>query len=426
MKVAIVSVKPDIFSVFYGAIPGLAGAIISGILTEQDIDVIHIDETKGEAVIKTLREQDMVLLTAFTHNINRAYDIADKLDNPVIIGGPHVTFNPDEALNHADIVVRGLADKTLPELIWTLRNKRSLESVNGISYMESGRIKHNADREISPMDGMPVPDFSTIQNVGSPYSRHPLQLSRGCYHKCTFCSIRKILPFQQTKSIERLGEDLDQMVLDYKNGMFVEIEGEKRILLVDDNFGSRESRAQALEQLKFIKGYNLNLRIITQARVEIAYDKEILEAFYDAGGKRFLLGIESIDNRILKDIRKGTTSERAKEAVKRLKDHGFEVNGLFIVGYEDTPESVKRITDYVETSGIDTFNISLMVPFPGTEEYEMMDASNIIIDKNWDYYGFYNCVFQPRNCSPKKLEGAVRSVMYSHPLSMYNYGKKHS
>jgi len=425
MKAQIINVRRNSDSLFLGKIPSLAAPLIARILKDKKIDVEIIDENQGQVTPEDLRGSDIVLLTSYTHNASRAYSIAKQVeDNPIIImGGPHATFLPEEALsNGVDIVVRGLADQTLPDLIDALVNSNPLNEVAGISYKDLEDIRHNPDREISPVDDMPIPYFGAISNLRKPYRRYPLQLSRGCSHRCDFCQIHRSIPIQQIKGVDRVAQDIDQIEEDYSNGLFQEIAGKKRVLLVDDNFGSKETREKTMILLEHIIERGLNFRLTTQARIEFGFDDELLNLFYLAGGRRVLLGIESLGDEQLKEMEKGTTRKKILDSLDRIKRYGFEVWGLFIVGYDhDTQKSILNIPEYANEIDLDCSNVTILTPFPGTKVYDRMITQNRIDVLDWSRYDGYHCVFKPNQIKRPELERIVRSIMKDDPSSIYNY-----
>ena len=136
---------------------------------------------------------DLIGISTTTSTAPAAFALADGLRAaglPVIIGGPHPTFAPDEVLPHADFVARGEGgDGLMLELIEALSGARELESVQGLSFWRDGQPVHNDLRDrCADLDTLPTPDFSLI--VGSGRMREtPMLTSLGCPYDCTFCTV---------------------------------------------------------------------------------------------------------------------------------------------------------------------------------------------------------------------------------------------
>ena len=117
-------------------------------------------------------------------------------------------------------------------------------------------------------------------------------------------------------------------------------------------------------------------------------------------------------------------SKIGREFVKRFKEHGFEVVGLFVAGYNDSLQYIQSIPAQARELGLDCFNASILTPFPGTEVYKRMIENKMICEHDWSKYDFFHCVYNPIHTTQQELESAVRSTIINDPLSLYNYGKR--
>ena len=136
---------------------------------------------------------ELVGLSSTTSTTPATYDIADDLRHrriPVIIGGSHVTFMADEALEHADYVARGEGGETIMlELVEALQGERELEAVTGLSFTRDGEAVHNPLHErCSDLDTLPFPDLALIAGHER-LTNVPIMTSWGCPFACNFCSV---------------------------------------------------------------------------------------------------------------------------------------------------------------------------------------------------------------------------------------------
>lgn len=422
-KVAIVDVKSQApAGSFYSLLPSLATPLLAGELIKEGYKVYQYSESIRDVSIKDFKNIDVICLSSLTNNASRAYDISKKIkskfpNKKIIMGGWHASFMYEEAFrNGIDYVIIREGEEALKELLMCLRNNISLE-------------QKTFTKQVSNINDIALPDFSSAIGIKeNPFINHPLQISRGCYLNCSFCQIKSFYDKKiKIKSPEKVAEELEKAFYDFEKGYFIPTDNKYRIFLVDDNFGSKPIREETKNVLEYLlkKISKKNIRITTQTRVDIADDTDLLYLFKRLGGKRFLLGLESIKDSQLREMRKGTTSEQIKESIRRLKEFGFEINGLFCVGYDsDTLEDVKEIPKIVENFELDCFSIQILTPFPETEVYDKLFNQNRIFDRNWDHYDFEHVIFEPKNMKPNELENIVIEIMNKHPLSMLNYHRK--
>ena len=166
-----------IFSKF--PIPRIGAVLLSTILRERGYEVKAFVEDVAEPDWSFIESSDLVCISTITSTAIRAYRMAKRLkalDIPVIIGGTHPTFLPDEALEYADFVIRGEGEHALVELLEYLeKGTPALMGIRGLSYRDrDGRNVHNPSREfIEDLDSFPEPDFSLVHNW-SPSNPYPV------------------------------------------------------------------------------------------------------------------------------------------------------------------------------------------------------------------------------------------------------------
>lgn len=382
--------------------PLLGLPILGTVLKKMELKVKIFCENLAPINWKEVYGADLVGISVLTNLANRAYEIVDKVKAitkdqvPVVMGGPHVTFLPEEALDKgADFVVRHEGEKTLEMLVKYLQGKgsKTLEQIPGLSYRKGEEIKHNPDQPLltgKDLNENP-PNFSLIKG-SERINSVPIQTSRGCPHHCKFCTVTQMFG---RKIRHRNPENVVQEIKKIKPGIHV--------FIVDDNFSANLNRTRALLELMREEGINRDWS--TQERVSVAWKKEILKLMRETGCTRLYQGLESFNPEALKELKKEQTPEEIEEAIRILHNRGFLIHGMFILGTDtDTPSSINQTINCAIRYGIDTVQFFPLVPAVDTEIYQKFKKAGRIIDWNWEHYDGQYVVFQPNQMSPWKLQ----------------------
>jgi len=194
MKIRLIEPEPPGMHVYAKVIlPRLGLPIIAATLKERGHDVLIYSPQMAPIDWDDVNGADLVGLSSTTSTVPTAYQFADDLRErgvPVVIGGSHVTFMADEALEHADYVARGEGGEELMlELIEVVEGARKPEAVAGLSFRRGGEAVHNALRErCADLDTLPFPDLKAL--VGHErLTTIPIMTSWGCPFACNFCSV---------------------------------------------------------------------------------------------------------------------------------------------------------------------------------------------------------------------------------------------
>ncbi len=382
--------------------PLLGLPILGSILRRMNIDVKIFCENLAPIDWKDVSEADIVGISVLTRLAPRAYELGlrAKQLNPgvvIIMGGPHVTFMPEEAIEKgADYVVRYEGEKTLPMLINHLcgEEPRDIEEIPGLCYSLIGVVKINPGRIIiEDLDQIPRPDFSLI--TGSENINFvPVQTSRGCPYDCEFCSV-----------VEMFGRRIRYRSPEVVVDDFLEIQEThpKHVFIVDDNFSA--NRERAINLLETMRNKGVDLEWSTQERVSIAEDVRVLRLMRDAGCNRLYQGIESFNPSVLKEWGKGQTPEEIEKSISVIHGEGMLIHGMFILGGDnDTAQTIQETIRSAIRLGLDTAQFFALVPLPGTPLFERFEKEGRIIDRNWERYDGQSVVFEPRNISPWHLQ----------------------
>jgi radical SAM superfamily enzyme YgiQ (UPF0313 family) len=173
------------------------------------------------------------------------------------------------------------------------------------------------------------------------------------------------------------------------------------ICITDDNFFSDTKWAkEVLDELTRIR---TGCELVIQARVDAAYDEEILDLLQRAGISRIYLGIESLSQRSLDNFGKNESLSDLEYVVKKIRMYRMDIFGLFVFGDEEfRVGDGARVAEFVKRNGLSGVLIQPLTPFPGTELFRKLKAENRILHENWNEYNG-KVVFQPKNVTPREL-----------------------
>ena len=394
-----------IFSQFL--LPRLGVFILGAIVKEHGWDAEVIVEQSQKIDFHKIRNVDMVGISTITPTAPRAYAIADKIRSfgiPVIIGGPHVTFLPDEALEHADYVIRGEAEEALVSFIETWENGKDFSTVSNLSYQTAGKTFHNPVKPLSrSLDENPFPDFSLSQytkNKIAGKTTLPVQTSRGCPFHCSFCSVTGMFGnAYRFRSTENIIAEL------YRYNP-----KKHSIFFYDDNFTANRKRAKAL--LRRMIEEKLNFKWSTQVRVDIAKDAELVQLMKKAGCHLVYIGMESVNPKSLKSMKKQQTVDDMAQAIKVLQRQGIRIHGMFVYGFdEDDWHTVKETVRFAKRAKLSSTQFLLLTPLPGSEFYNRVTDEKRIQFHDWALYDAHHAVFKPKRLSLFDLQ---RAQIFSH------------
>jgi len=300
-----------------------------------------------------------------------------KPDLKVAFVGPPVQIKPEESLMASpdiDFIVRGEFDHAVVEFA----QGKPLGEIAGVSYRKNGEVIHNPARpalETEELDRLP---FATevykrdlvIENYNVPFLLHPyvaFYSSRGCPALCTFCLWPQTLSGHawRVRSSENVAREVRQALKLFPQA--------KEFFFDDDTFNIRKDRVLEL----CAKFKPLGFRWSCTARDHSDY--ETLKAMADAGARLLIVGFESGDPQILKNIKKGATVEMARRFAKNCKELGIAIHGDYIIGLPgETKESIQRTIEFAKELDSETIQVSIAHAYPGTEFYDYAAQHNYL------------------------------------------------
>jgi radical SAM superfamily enzyme YgiQ (UPF0313 family) len=323
---------------------------------------------------------DLVGITVMTATAPRSYEICARfraLGVPVVLGGFHPTFNPDEALRHADAVVTGPAGDAWPALL---------------GDVEAGtlapRYAGNPDREI------PLALPSHLLNRSNYVSLHTCSATRGCRNTCAFCSITAFFGGR------RYQRDIAEIVSHLRSF------DDRFFMFIDDNL--TQDRDYALRLFEAIAP--LGKTWATQASIDIADDPELLDWMRRAGCVGVFVGLESFSEAALRSQQKTLKAPRLyTDAIRTIHRHGMVVEAAVIFGFDtDGPDVFETTLAMLDDVGADAMQASILTPLPGTPLFERMRPR--IVDADWSHYDYKWPVFEPARMSREDLRQGLEWI----------------
>jgi radical SAM superfamily enzyme YgiQ (UPF0313 family) len=337
--------------------------------------VLHIDEAVRP--VDFAARPDLVAITFHTPSAPHAYAVAARFRRrgiPVVFGGPHVTLMPDEAQAHADVIFVGEAEAHWPQFLCDFEAGR---------HSRRYCATEPPTLEQAPMSRKDL--FHRRDHAGG-----VLFATRGCAHQCDFCTLAVMYQGRLRK------RPVEAVAKEY--GSF----RGKVIILWDDNIaGDREYAKTLFSALaRHRKWWS------SQASIHAAQDDEFLELAAQSGCKQLFIGLESISQASVDEVRKGFNRVADyTRAIERIHSHGIAVQAGIVFGFDNDTQAIFGETlDFLEGAGVQNATFNILTPFPGTRLYRRLEEEGRILTHDWSKYnGRSDVVFRPRQMSPEEL-----------------------
>ncbi len=405
MKVRLLEPRSPDYHIYSGVvIPRLGLPMLGTILREKGHDVKIYNESLTDIsphAAWDIFTSDIVGISVTTSTAPRGYAMSRLLrlrNIPVIFGGSHVTFLPDEAIKYGDYVLTGEAEESLPMLLEALEEGGELSRVPNLLYREDGRVIHTEKKVLGRhLDELPIPDLTLIDQ----HERlriMPALTTRGCPHRCTFCSVSDMFgPKYRMAGVDRLLEQAKE----WKG---------RSVFFCDDNFTAVPRRTKELLDKMLTKGY-VPKDWSAQVRADAWKDEELMELMRRTNCSRVYVGYESIDQNVLNDYNKRQTVADVKASIAGFHRYNIPIHGMFMFGddYEGL-DTFDRTCGFAADNQIDTVQFLVLTPVPGTALFKKMDDDGRIISYDWSLYDGHHVVFEPARMTPFELQlGMVRA-----------------
>ncbi len=356
----------------------LAFAVLSA-LTPPEIERAFYDENIESIPLD--EHADLVAMSVETFTAKRAYQIAEiyrKQNIPVIMGGFHPTFEPEEALEHAASVAIGDAESIWPQVL---------------SDFQEGMLKR-IYKSIKVSDTIQTSFDRSIFKDKKYFPFNLVQWSRGCKFQCEFCSVKSFYPGSP------ISRPIDEVI--------IEIQGlnNKPLFIVDDNI--YQNKAGFTEFLLRIAP--LKKKWGCQISLDITKDDDLMELLGKSGCIMVIIGIESLNKDDLNQMNKSSNLSISdyKSAINKFRKYEIMIYGTYIFGYDhDDGDQFEKAVNFAKCMKFAVANFNTLYPMPGTDIYVRLKNENRLLYEKWwldDEFYFGKAMFQPVFLSPEELE----------------------
>jgi radical SAM superfamily enzyme YgiQ (UPF0313 family) len=343
---------------------------------ELDIRFELLDE--GTREIPLDLDADLIGMTVITGSAPRAYQLAAQYRRRgirVVLGGPHVTLMPDEALEHADAICTGYAEQSWPALLRDFAR---------------GALKprYSQHPQLS-LAGMPFARREMFDKRDY-LTQAVFEATRSCAHDCEFCVAPSAWGRRQLqKPVEDVVADIRQF-------------GARRIIFIDLNLISDRHYAREL----FTALVPLKIRWFGLSTSLIGRDAELMELMARSGCAGLLIGFETVNDAGLRDLGKSFNDPSLYRAlVSDLHRLHISIQGCFVFGNDHDDTNVfARTSEFVNDVAIDLPRFAILTPFPGTPLHQRLASEGRILTRNWEMYDGQHVVHRPALMSSRQLQ----------------------
>jgi len=374
----------------YGVYPNTSLLYVAGAIQNAGHKCIFLD---GMAQNLSLNDMirickkfkaDVLMFTLTTYlfheNIKVLKYFKKYLNAKIVVGGQHLSLFPKETQQNEviDYGIIGEAEKTVVELLQKIEKKLPIKNIKGLVYKKDDKIKINKPRhKIENLDeiSFPARNLINMEKYYSFISKHKnytiMMTSRGCTFQCTFCE-QKTGDVRYRSAIN-VADEMEECYYNYNV---------REIDVFDPLFTINKKRV--IEICKEIQKRDINISWSCRSRVD-TIDEEMLIEMKKAGCYRIYFGIESGDEKILKKIKKFTTQDKIKNAIRLTKKHGLLAFGYFMFGNPgETRQSIMTTLELAKSLPLDYAQFNRFSNLPGTTVYE-----DVVKKIGYDYWREY-------------------------------------
>jgi anaerobic magnesium-protoporphyrin IX monomethyl ester cyclase len=311
-----------------------------------------------------------------------------------IMGGPHATFAPYEALEYVDFVILGEGEVPALKLIETLESGGSVEDVDNLGYVDSDGLLAMTEMRRYGNLGVAINPALLTNAPFLPWA--PVSMSRGCPFNCSFCYAVRLLGRQfRTKDVSGIRAEVD--ALHQRNGC-------RRFLVTDLNFATQKDFCH--EVARAFRGGPY--KFIALTRVSIADDEDLVEDLKAAGFEDYYFGVESEDPEVLKGFNKNIEAGEQTDRLLKMAEHDIFIHAGLIFGTDAQDQmAVERTARWCAEARIIHPNFYCITDYPfqnilhGSHQ-DVEDHRIIMGHSNYQHFSFVG-IF-PRHMRPSDLQ----------------------
>lgn len=376
-----------------------------------DVSIIDsiAEHSTSKDVAKRLKGTDLAViqLDTFTYDISsKTAKLAKNVGCKVCMVGVHATALSIETLKempYVDFIIRKEYEIPLRQIA----EGKKISQIGNITYRDGKRIKSNPDLPfIKDLDILGIPSYDLINfdlYNESVFRKKcaTIRSGRGCPNSCTFC-IDNVIHGRcfRFKSAKMVADELE----------YLQSKGIKEIYFDDTTF--EISKKRVYELCEEIKNRHIDLDWSPQCRVDCV-DRNLLKAMYAAGCYRIKFGVESGNNEILRNIKKGFTVEQIEKSFKLTSEIGIQNHATAVIGLPgETKQTIENTLQFLFKLNPEYVQFSIATPFPGTEFFNYVKKMGYLKFESWnDFQGTNKAVISYPNLSATDI---VNSMKYAY------------
>ena len=374
-------------------------------LKKEGFDVVACDcvamDMPLEALLSRIEAEkpDIIFFETATPTINLDLELSARIktrlpSSRLVLGGPHISVYPGELLGKSaeiDFVVIGEYEESLVELSKVLRDKLPVATVKGIAYRGGDGVKLSGPRGlIDPLDKLPKPAYDMFPSSWLPdpriywdgFCQHrpaiQMHASRGCPYKCNFCLWNQVMYGNgkyRTFSPERVAAEMTELAARY---------GAREIYFDDDDFTINRAHVSAICRALIASGSKFKWSCMGDA---INLSEELVGLMAQSGCVGIKFGVETGSPRMIQQLGKPVDLAMVNNVVRWCAAHKIKTHATFSLGLlgEDA-QSAEETLAYLEGLDVDTIQVSICTPFPGTGFFAAAEKEGLLKTRDWEKY----------------------------------------
>jgi len=390
---------------------------IAAVLRERGFEVKILDciaDNISMEMLRNILKKEKILfaiINVATMSFNKdkkTAELCKKLGIQCAAIGMHVTTIPEDALKNSefDFAIRGEPELISLNLAKAIKNKKDLKKVRGISFRKNGRIINNPDEKlIENLDKLPFPARDLLHNEKyiEPLTHLPYTLvitGRGCPFNCIFCTASRYYgKKQRIRSPKNIADEIEEVIRNFNI---------THIGMWNDTFTFNKEQVKGI--CKEIISRRLKIEWFCNSRVD-TIDEEMIKLMAKSGCTAITFGVESLDEGILKNIKKGIKIEQVKTAIELCRKYRIRSQLHIIFGLPgETKDTIKKTIKKSIELDPDYAQFYCAVPFPGTEFREYALEKGYLQDVPWEKYEINNALVSYPHLSNKDIQKASRKA----------------
>jgi anaerobic magnesium-protoporphyrin IX monomethyl ester cyclase len=393
------------------------------------VDAIASDWNQDKVLENVMEfNPDIIVVDSNFSSLNNDIQISnllkEKTGSLTVLVGPPASQYPEEIIEKGvDVVARFEFELTLKEITESLKN-RNFDEISGISFKKEDKIIHNPDRDSTSSEFLDELPFVSeiykkhlnLKDYFLSHSFYPMVqifTGRGCPNYCTFCSWPKTLMGRKyrVRSVNNVVDEFEYI----KN----ELSEIKEIFIEDDSFTIDKNRIKKF--CKEILNRGIDISWSCQSRAELDY--ETMEVMKKAGCRLLDVGYESGNDKILKNIKKGTTVNQLREFTLNAKKAGLKILADFVIGFPgETKETVDQTINFINEIKPDLLQVAVATPMPGTKFYSYCKDGGYLLENNLEHsldeHGFQKCIITYPDLNSEEISSYVDKTLKDYYLNI--------